>query len=1612
MKNHRFIESFISLAAVVTRYGVLFALLLWSSYAFTAYARPGDLDPGFGQNGTVTTPIGEAVTTEEANSVVLQGDGKVVAGGYTNRNGNVDFALARYNADGTLDSSFGTGGEVVTAISSASDVINAVAVQSDGKIIAAGITGAGTGQQNIALARYNSDGSLDTSFGSNGIVITVLGPPENRANAVALQRDGKIVVAGSSWSNSARFGAVLRYNSDGSLDSSFGQNGIALISNLSSEQPNAIVVQADGKLVTAGTTFNGVHAKISLIRLTSGGAYDSTFGNGGKVLTSVSAGADIANDLAVQADGKLVAAGSTTGSLGEDTLVVRYNRDGSLDSSFGSGGSVATPVVEGNDHALGVAIQSDGKIVTSGEAEIAGPSTAFSTVRYQANGALDTSFGNQGIALTPVISRSSRGPLAVPSSPFTSSGAHDLAVQSDGRIVSAGGLGVSRDFAPTGDFALLRYNANGTLDSGFGDAGTLTTGFGGGLGSSTISGLARQHDGKLVAVGTAYNGINSDFAIARYNLDGSLDRSFGDSGIVLTPIAGGDDTARDVAIQPDGKIVVAGDYATGYGHSIQPVVARYNSTGTLDATFGNHGLADIYYSGGITTDKAYAVALQADGKIVIAGSTNPNQNASLPAVALARFNRDGSLDIGFGNQGRVVTHVGNNAEAFDVALQSDGRIVVAGIGDFQFLVIRYNPTGSLDMSFGANGIVRTDPDAGGYANALALQADGKIVVGGTSLFGDTAGFAVARYKTDGSLDNSFGFHGIQIDHIFQQSIIEDIALQSDGKIVAAGYNYDLRTTRFAVARYNADGTNDSSFGTNPNQPGVVLTAVGADYSYANALVLQPDGKIVAAGSTARLNNGISDFALARYLGDVQAGPQLTVTTTDDHDDGACTINDCTLREAINAANGTGDVTIEFNIPNTDAGYNQAAGTFTIAPKTPLPALTHDGITLDGLSQPGARANTLASGSDAVLKIVLDGSAAGNTDGLRILAARCTAQGMVIDRFTGNGIYLRRSNNKILGNFIGVAADGRTAAHNGGAGIMLDSNAIGNVIGGSPVARNIVSGNLGDGILLSNAHSNLIESNLIGVGRDTMSNLANNGNGIFIDGGRGNRIGDVAPTLANIIRFNGHNGILVRGATAVANRLRGNSIVDNGGLGINLQGNGEAPDTVTPDDLTDADSGPNNLQNYPAIAKVETLGSYTFIDGTFYSKPGQYVLDFYSSAAADGSGYGEGATYLGSRTIPIGSNGNNSFHFQVAKLTGRTVSVTATSLDAGDTSEFSRAVAIPLSVGVTGAAAREGDGAINFTVWRSGSGSGAFDVGYATLDGTAKAGQDYIATSGTLHFADGEWTKTVRVRVIDDSLNEASETLRLTLFRAVGSGVVLEPSVTATGTIVDNDPLPALSIGNAGIPEGAAEPSGTMTFSVNLSAPSGRQVIVRYFTVDGSAHSPGDYTRVAGLLTFPPGERAKNIDVPVHNDALHEGDETFFVYLASPQYETLADRVATGTIFDDDAMPELSINDASVVEGGVGASSAAEFTVQLSQPSGEPVVVRYYTSDVTAHQSEDYVATSGTLVFAPNETTKRVPVKIIGDAKKESDETFTVQLTSPRGATIARAAGTATILDDD
>ncbi len=693
----------------------------------------GMVDSTFGVNGIHTSFNGNGY----ANSVAAQSDGKILIAG-TYYDGDTYFGVARLNSDGSPDNTFNGNGEVITdfgfKIPPGKDQTDSipihvqsatgVAVQPDGKIVAGGYASNGN-DADFAVARYNSDGSPDSSFDGDGKQTTDFGYFDN-AYSLAITSEGKIVLAGSTTFEPNHF-AIARYNSDGSADSSFNGNGkqTAPLDAASQVGNSLLAIQNNGKIVVAGFTLNLTYDFV-IARFNINGSLDNTFDNDGILNTDFTSpndftsSDDFAGSVVIQNGDKILAAGyainHSQGMNVQHLAVSRYNNDGSPDNSFNGNGKLLEDYKQGYTQLNATAVQNDGKIVVAGYAWN-GNNYDFAVARYNDKGIPDSSFSDDGKQLTDFDSTDNYG--------------YAVAVQQDGKIVVAG--------KSNNQFAVARYNTDGSPDNTFNGTGKVifSIGF-----ADNCNSIALQADGKIVLAGFSFIDTNYDsafYAIARLNSNGSPDNTFGVNSKKLTNLGFAKDFANSIAIQTDGKIIASGySYVNGNDNFS---VARFNTDGSLDNTFSEDGIQ--YNSFGIDDYFGESLAVQNDGKIIVAGYSQ-NIFGNSTAFAVARYKTDGSLDSSFGNNGFQSTDVGFNMEyGLSVAINGDGRIAVGGTND-NFAVVLYNSDGTPDNTFSNDGIQITNIGLGGSRISSLAFANGKLYATGSGEFPGSLG-VVARY---------------------------------------------------------------------------------------------------------------------------------------------------------------------------------------------------------------------------------------------------------------------------------------------------------------------------------------------------------------------------------------------------------------------------------------------------------------------------------------------------------------------------------------------------------------------------------------------------------------------------------------------------------------------------------------------------------------------------------------------------------------------------------------------------------------------------------------------------------------------------------------------------
>jgi uncharacterized delta-60 repeat protein len=634
-----------------------------------------------------------------------QPDGKIIiVGFFTRYNGVGRKGIARINADGSLDPTFNPG-------TGANGPVESFALQPDGKILIGGYFTSYNGNARNYIARLNADGSLDATFnpgtGASSLV-----------ESIVLQPDGKILIGGwfTSYNGTAR-NRIARLNADGSLDATFNPGTGA------SSTVNSIALQPDGKILIGGsfTSFNGM-SRDRIARLNADGSLDATFNPGTGASNPV-------YSFALQPDGKILIGGFFTSYNGTSRgRIARLNPDGSLDATF-------NPGTGANGDVRSIALQPDGKIFVAGSFLAFNGTSINNIARLKTTGQLDPFFH-------PLAGFN--GSIGV------------IVQQPDGKILVGGAF---TQYGGTMRNRLARLNPNGTLDIFFNPGGGA---------NGNVQSLALQPDGKILVGGafTNFNGAQDNY-ITRLNTNGTLDVLF----ITGTRANG---WIGSIAVQPDGKILIAGDF-TLYNGTPRNHIARLNADGSLDVSFDPGSGTDGWIG---------AMVLQPDGKILIGGEFTEYNGVGHNRIA--RLNSDGSLDAAFYSGTGVVGTA--NESLSTIVMQPDGKILIGGEftlynGTPRHNVARLNPNGTLDLTFDpGSGVGFT---AGPAVLNMALQSDGKVLIAGYfSDFDGTLRNHIARLNADGSLDASFD-PGTGVGGTFNTHL-SAVAVQTDGKILIGG----------------------------------------------------------------------------------------------------------------------------------------------------------------------------------------------------------------------------------------------------------------------------------------------------------------------------------------------------------------------------------------------------------------------------------------------------------------------------------------------------------------------------------------------------------------------------------------------------------------------------------------------------------------------------------------------------------------------------------------------------------------------------------------------------------------------------------------------------------
>lgn len=649
------------------------------------YNPDGTIDANFGQNGIAT--VSGLVASNP--SIAFASDGKIIIRGKNATDQNI---LIRLLPDGTLDTTFGTGG-VQTAIPATSSPI---AVRQDGKIYLGFIIGSGS-TVDSRITRLLADGTVDMTYGVAGEAAAALGTDADFPATLAIRKDGSLLVGGAAKvpGNVYNDSAMLALDANGALDTTFGGgDGLVHVDGLTNSAFYDIEFDALDRLVIRGLRNNFSLGRV--LRFLPDGTLDTTFGAAGIVDTSY---ASVAGPV-LGPNGEITLAGSTFDLPNDksDIIATRVTTSGTIDPTFGKNGIASFNSMATKDAAQEMLVEPDGKIVAAGIVSKKSLDEAWMT-RTLPNGAVDTSFGDAGWVRLQ--------------EDFFVNG---LARTSDGQLM----VQVSQK--------LSRYDALGKLDTTFAMGGTLDLSIGGNMWAIAVDAMDRT-----LVVGS---GSSCSFRLVRVTKGGAKDPTLGGDGDIQTTFPTGTNCrAMAIAVQPDGKMVVAGERGAVAG----PAVIRYTSSGMLDTTFGQAGIAAA-----ATATEPYDLdnmALLPDGKILVGGYQVGAPNVATSAWVVVRLNANGQIDTTFGNAGVLKMQAGAVAEGWPqaegpaFAVLPDGSVMAAGSAfapqNEKMLAWKIGTNGAIDMTFGDMGKVTVPSSPGTFsAYGIGIQPDGKIVLGG------------------------------------------------------------------------------------------------------------------------------------------------------------------------------------------------------------------------------------------------------------------------------------------------------------------------------------------------------------------------------------------------------------------------------------------------------------------------------------------------------------------------------------------------------------------------------------------------------------------------------------------------------------------------------------------------------------------------------------------------------------------------------------------------------------------------------------------------------------------------------------------------------------------
>jgi uncharacterized delta-60 repeat protein len=1486
-------------------------------------------------------------------------------------------------------------------------------------------------------------GELDPTFADGGRArISVLdefgGEIGLQFLAMAQQDDGKLLLAGSAYSpngdgNYSDNLLVLRLNTDGTLDTSFDGDGWATIDVVpgefggSSDYVFAVVVQPDGKIAVAGETIDNVSTfepDMVMARFNADGSRDTTFGNLGVVIHDTGGSfIDRATGIVRQASGNLVIAGNTDRNGDQDVIFLRFDADGALDTTFGTGGETVVSFGPSSTESVAALAQdSNGALVAVGE----GPGGSFQQTlvayRLTADGAPDTGFDTDGLVVVNFGTNQAEG--------------YSLDVRGDNKLVLAGRTWTGSSYLP----ALAVLNTDGSLDTGFDGDGTITPELNLDSSYDSAFGVIVEPDNKIVFAGgfqpDDFN-LAQDMFLARLNADGSTDTSFGDGGVAIADFGDPGNVSQAEANlllrQSDGRLVVAGGYPGG-GIWTEELLARFDTTGG-----GSGGVLSFKQLGSTWDENAGTITIPVRRT---GGATGP-----VSVQVRVGWNAEYFSAIGAG-EGCDYQDVTAILEWTD-GDYADKEVSITLLDDDYdeqsdwFTIELHSPTGANTAAEAHQVQINYDP-----ADANNFPDPGTVSIELEKTVGEGDGQVALVVSRTGSAQDCevvgvrtfFGYGGYEALPGLDYTAVSTVVQFGDGDTANKQVTVPIiddalgeRDETFAVEINPANGFADNY--------SAIVTILDNDGGFAGVIEIfgdfidqESDGALGGPLTLSRYegSNGVVTVDYAVTSGTATAGidfiAQTGTVTWPDGDASDKEIFVTIIDDLDEEPDETYIVTISNPTGGAELGFQTSATQQITDNDTLYPgefivtSLTYEFDEDIGTINAAIQRRRGKDGVVSVAYATADGTALDGADftGVSGTLEFADQQGCDRQNFC-TGQYFVNIPIAIIDD-ADYEPDLESFAFNlsdptGGAVLGSPSSITFNIRpndspnGSIQMVTQNVQFDETDGIVAVQATrtggsqgSVSIDYRITGSGATLGEDFqATDGTLTWADGETGTK--DIQIEILDDAIVDPFESIFIR----LENPAGGAILEPENSTFLTIRDDESLPGTLFFFSPTDVAEGAGNaiLYVYRNSGNAGTVSvNYATVDGSAVEPD-----DF--TATSDTLTWPDGDNDARQILVPIVddtlSESTENFSIVFSSPTGGLLvpenTATINIIDDDNPGVISMSLA---SVAVAESATT-----LNITATRSVGAFGAVGASYGTFDGTAQAGSDYTATSGTLSWNAGETEpKTFSITILDDAIEEDDENFAITLSDPTGGATL--GAATTTVTIEDDDANPGtilFTVATRVVNEAAA----TVQIDVERFGGSLGEVTIDYATEDGTAIEGDDYAATSGTLTWADGERdTRSFSVPIVNDTAEEPSETFTVTLSNPTGGAVLGVPATETVtIENDDEPngvlDFSVSEVTVTEGG-----DVTLTVERTSGSYGAVSVDYQTFNSSAVAPQDFTAASGTLNWPDGDTTTRsFTITTNDDDVDEPAEEFDVLLSNPTGgASVGGGNAVVTLEDND